>query len=82
MDERQAAWHTANRWLDGRMRSLVDMVPGDHDCSACVLARQYMRALDKIAQLTEIIERLAPAEHSLAKAQLADKWPTAVQSHR
>lgn len=77
--ERQQAWRTANRWLDQRMNPLVDMVPGDPDCDACVLARQYMRALDKIEQLTELVERLKPAQHSLAMAQIADKWPKAIQ---
>jgi hypothetical protein len=48
-EERQQAWKTAHAWLDGRMNSLVEMVPGDPDCDACVIARQYLRALDKIA---------------------------------
>lgn len=77
--ERQQAWRIANSWLNGLMNPLAQMVPDDSDCDACVLARQYMRALDKIAQLTEVVERLAPAEHSLAKAQIADKWPPAIQ---
>ena len=79
MNERQAARDIAARWLDFRMNALVQMVPGDPDCDACVLARQYMRALDKIAQLTETVERLNPANHSLARAQIADKWPSAIQ---
>ena len=54
MNEREQARATANRWLDARINPLVEMVPGDPDCDACVLARQYMRALDKIEQLQEL----------------------------
>lgn len=52
-DEKQQAWQIAHAWLDGRMNSLTQMVPGDPDCDACVLARQYMRALDTIHQLSQ-----------------------------
>lgn len=79
MNERQQAWITANRWLDGRMNSFVEMVPGDPDCDACALARSYMRALEKIERLTEIVKRLGPAKHSLTEAELADLWPKAIQ---
>jgi hypothetical protein len=48
------------------------------DCHECVLARSYLRALEKIERLTEIIKRLTPAEHSLIEAELADKWRTAI----
>jgi hypothetical protein len=56
MDEQ--AWRTAHRWLDGRVNSFTDLVPGDPDCDGCVLARQYLHALDKIAQQTARLERL------------------------
>lgn len=79
MNERQQAWVTANRWLDGRMNSLVEMVPGDPDCDACALARSYMRALEKIERMTEIVKRLGPARHSLTEAELSDQWPKAIQ---
>jgi hypothetical protein len=51
MDEKEQAKHIASMWLDGRMNSLVQMIPGDPDCDAYVLARQYLRALDAIDDL-------------------------------
>jgi hypothetical protein len=33
------------------MNSLTQMVHGDPDCDACVLARQFIRATDEIAAL-------------------------------
>jgi len=82
MDERQEAWHTANRWLDQRMNALVDMVPGDPDCAANVLARQYMRALDKINQLHELAARLHAGQsvtQNMVEAALGDRWPKSIQ---
>lgn len=82
MEEREQARATANRWLDQRMNSLVEMVPGDPDCDACVVARQYMRALDKIEQLQDLCRRME-AGHTLSEnmvqAALADKWPRGIQ---
>jgi hypothetical protein len=46
-DERHQAERIANAWLDFQMNPLTQMVPGDPDCDACVLARQYLRALDR-----------------------------------
>lgn len=46
MGERDQAVLIANAWLDGKMNSLTQMVPGDPDCDACVLARQYLRAIE------------------------------------
>lgn len=47
MTEREKAIKIANMWLDGRMNSLTQMVPGDPDCDACVLARQFLRAIKR-----------------------------------
>ena len=52
MDEREQAKLIANQWLDGKMNSLVQMVPGDPDCDACVLARQFNRAIEQLDRLT------------------------------
>lgn len=41
----------AERWLDFKMNPLVDMVAGEPDCAACILARQYLHALERLAQL-------------------------------
>ncbi len=46
MTEREQALEIAKRWLDFDMNPLVQMVPGDPDCDACVLARQYIRAIE------------------------------------
>ena len=47
MTEREQAIKIANAWLDFRMNSLTQMVPGDPDCDACVLARQFLRAIER-----------------------------------
>lgn len=47
MDELHQAERIANSWLEFQMNPLTQMVPGDPDCDACVLARQYLRALDR-----------------------------------
>jgi hypothetical protein len=77
-EERQEAWATANRWLEGRSSAFVDLVPGDPDCAGCVLARSYLRALDKIARMTEMMQVTFP-DPNRRQAELADKWPPAVQ---
>lgn len=51
MDEREQAIRIASDWLDFKMNSLVQMVHGDPDCDACVLARQHIRACDRIEAL-------------------------------
>lgn len=70
MNEREEARSTAERWLNMRINKITDLYE-DPDCDGLVLARQYMRALDKIEQLTEILQ--------LARKHLADVWPKAVQ---
>lgn len=50
----------ANDWLDFKMNSL-QLVPGDPDCDACVLARQFMVALDQLAES----DGLLAAHHTL-----------------
>lgn len=47
MTEEDMAVIIAEAWLDGRMNSLTQMVPGDPDCDACVLARQYVRLRER-----------------------------------
>jgi len=46
MTEREQAVLIANKWLEFDMNSLTQMVPGDPDCDACVLARQFIRAVE------------------------------------
>lgn len=53
MTEPEQARHVAEMWLDFRMDPLTQMVPGDPDCDAVVLARQYVR-------LSEAYEALKP----------------------
>jgi hypothetical protein len=54
MTEREQARMIADCWLDFQMNAFVQMVPGDPDCDACVLARQYVRALEEIEHLKKI----------------------------
>jgi hypothetical protein len=44
MNEARQAQKIANMWLDFNMDPLTQLVPGDPDCDACVLARQYLRS--------------------------------------
>lgn len=53
MSEQEQAKQIADNWLDFRMNPLTQMVPGDPDCDAVVLARQYVR-------LSEAYEALKP----------------------
>jgi hypothetical protein len=46
--ELEQAKRIADDWLDFRMNSLVQMVSGDPDCDACVLARQFLRLMDLV----------------------------------
>lgn len=46
MTEQDQAKQIAEKWLDFHMNPLTQMVPGDPDCDACILARQYVRLLE------------------------------------
>jgi hypothetical protein len=59
--ERAEAREIAERWLEFKMNSLVDLVPGDPDCAACVLARQFIRSQDEIANLKQQLSRALPS---------------------
>jgi hypothetical protein len=48
MTEREQAIRIAEMWLEGQMNSLTQMVPGDPDCDACVLARQFLRVVERL----------------------------------
>lgn len=65
MTEQEQAKMIAESWLDFRMNSLTQMVPGDPDCDACVLARQYIRALDAITVLTDFARNVAGLDDRL-----------------
>jgi hypothetical protein len=76
MTEQEQAFKIAEMWLDGRMNKLVQMVPGDPDCDACVLARQYQRSIEEIetlrkenARYRETLETIAG--HASDKLQAA-----------
>jgi hypothetical protein len=59
MNEREQAFKIANNWLDNNMDALVEMVPGDPDCDACVLARQFIRLSDRIEALEDALRKIA-----------------------
>lgn len=46
--ELKLAAAVAEDWLDFKMNPLTQMVPGDPDCDACVLARQYLHLLEVV----------------------------------
>jgi hypothetical protein len=48
MTEREQALKIANKWLNFDMNALVEMVPGDPDCDACVLARQFILVVEQL----------------------------------
>lgn len=59
MTERELALKVAEGWLDFKFNPLVQMVPGDPDCDAAVLARQYVRAIQREHMLKVILASLA-----------------------
>lgn len=71
MTEREQAIKIANMWLDGRMNAFTQMVPGDPDCDACVLARQFLR-------LRELADALKRSSDPVILKQ--GGWPAAGQS--
>lgn len=56
MSERETALRIANDWLDFKMNSLVQLVPGDPDCDACILARQFVRLIERLERLEKAID--------------------------
>jgi len=48
MTESEQADRIAQDWLDFKMNPLTQMVHGDPDCDACVLARQYNRLVAEL----------------------------------
>jgi hypothetical protein len=55
MTEQEQARRIAEMWLDFKMNPLTQMVPGDPDCDACVLARQYIRMRDMCEAMTQAV---------------------------
>lgn len=55
MHEIEKAEKIANMWLEFQMNPLTQMVPGDPDCDACVLARQYIRCHDLVHALQSAV---------------------------
>lgn len=51
MTEREQAKKIAEMWLDFQMNPLTQMVHGDPDCDACVLARQFVRMSEELEAL-------------------------------
>ncbi|WP_439398776.1 hypothetical protein ACRQ5Q_15330 [Bradyrhizobium sp. PMVTL-01] len=76
MTEQDQAKQIAEMWLDFQMNPLTQMVPGDPDCDACVLARQYVRLLEYAEAitaantiLTETYIKRDPTTSSLSRSQ-------------
>lgn len=58
-NEIEQAKMIAEQWLDFKMNPLTQMVHGDPDCDACVLARQYLRAVERLNGLLATLPPLA-----------------------
>lgn len=54
--ERNAALAIAGAWLEGQMNALVQMVPGDPDCDACVMARTLIRSLQRVSEIDCVVD--------------------------
>jgi hypothetical protein len=78
MNEREQALKTANNWLDNKMNTLVEMVPGDPDCDACVLARQFIRLSDRVDALEAALRHCQIVLGNMAlenKGAVFNRWP-------
>ena len=82
MNEREQARKIADLWL----AKGDDFGRIDPDGDQCVVARSYMRALEKIERLTGLLKESNNSEiglrgHVFDKSikELADEWPKAVQ---
>lgn len=64
--EAEQAKRIAEQWLEFQMNSLTQMVPGDPDCDACVLARQYLRAVERLNGLLATLPPLADKISAIA----------------
>jgi hypothetical protein len=78
MNEKEQAIQIAKKWLefDFGAGSMTQFVYGDPDCNACILARQFTRAIDRerlnvamVRQicelLCEILENIPADEHPM-----------------
>jgi hypothetical protein len=59
MTEREAALKIAEDWLDFKFAQFTAMVPGEPDCDACVIARQYKNAIEQQKILKIMLASLA-----------------------
>jgi hypothetical protein len=85
MTEREQALLTANKWLEFDMNALTQMVPGDPDCDACVLARQFIRATDAVLPIPSKVDAVELANAMMAMGMVpailrgASRWSWAVK---
>src|SRR4051812_2250496 len=61
MTESEQAGRIASDWLNFKMNPLVQMVHGDPDCDAVVLARQYERVASMHQDICGVAGRLVEA---------------------
>lgn len=92
-NEREQSVAIANAWLDIEPRlkrhGLSGIVaafskPVDPDCNECVLARQHLRALEKIERCTKLFESLLRGELVITEVEkeLFDRWPKAIEDEK
>jgi hypothetical protein len=80
--EHSQALAIANRWLDFKMNALTQIVPGNPDCDACVLARQFIRTEELTLQLRERLEHVIAWLRAQANAEKTpDARKTFIEAH-
>lgn len=81
-EERTQAVVVANAVLDDRVQPISFYVPRDPDSDAHVLARQYLRSLEKIERLMKICSLLRDGVTLPVLAlgvELVDEWPPVIK---
>jgi hypothetical protein len=80
MTEREVALKIAEQWLDFKFSPLTEMVPGEPDCEAVVIARQYVRAIEREHMLKIILASLAEITSGMLERIDMRDIPTAARA--
>jgi hypothetical protein len=80
--ELELALKISNMWLDGRMNSLTQMVPGDPDCDACVVARQLVRTTEAVVALKAEIKKIGYDIQAYANVTLSEENDRLIDENR
>lgn len=81
MNEREQALAIAEKWLNFDMNPLTQMVPGDPDCDALVLARQYVRTTEREqARVSAILDAVEALERNSTSAPVIERLKAVVRT--